>query len=42
MKYMKDIVVLVMAIGLMGILALIVYDEFAMANEHGGELMRTS
>ena len=37
MKYMKDIVVLVMAIGLMGILALIV-DEFAMANAHGGEL----
>jgi len=35
---MKDIVVLVMAIGLMGILALIVYDEFAMANAHGGEL----
>ena len=38
MRYMKDIVVLVMAIGLMGILALIVYDEFAMANAHGGEL----
>ena len=38
MKYMKDIVVLVMAIGLMGIPALIVYDEFAMANAHGGEL----
>jgi hypothetical protein len=38
MKYMKDVVVLVMAIGLMGILALIVYDEFAMANAHGGEL----
>ena len=37
MKYMKDIVV-VMAVGLMGILALIVYDEFAMANAHGGEL----
>ena len=35
---MKDIVVLVMAIGLMCILALIVYDEFAMANAHGGEL----
>jgi len=38
MKYMKDIVVLVLAIGLMGILGLIVYDEFKMANEHGGEL----
>tara|TARA_R100000742_G_C4276698_1_gene97955 strand:+ start:361 stop:564 length:204 start_codon:yes stop_codon:yes gene_type:complete len=38
MKYMKDIVVLVLAIGLMGILGLIVYDEFKMANEHGSEL----
>jgi len=38
MKYMKDIVVLVLAVGLMGILGLIVYDEFAMANENGGEL----
>ena len=38
MKYMKDIVVLVLAVGLMGILGLIVYDEFKMANEHGGEL----
>ena len=35
---MKDIVVLVMAVGLMSILVLIVYDEFAMANAHGGEL----
>jgi len=38
MKYMKDIVVLVLAVGLMGILGLIVYDEFKMANEHGGEI----
>jgi len=38
MKYMKDIVVLVMAVGLMSILGLIVYDEFAMANAHGSEL----
>jgi len=38
MKYMKDIVVLVLAVGLMGILGLIVYDEFKMANEDGGEL----
>jgi len=38
MKYMKDIVVLVLAVGLMGILGLIVYDEFKMANEYGGEL----
>ena len=35
---MKDIVVLVMAVGLMSILGLIIYDEFKMANEHGGEL----
>ncbi len=38
MTYMKDIVVLVMAVGLMSILGLIIYDEFAMANKHGGEL----
>ena len=38
MTYMKDIVVLVMAVGLMSILGLIIYDEFQMANEHGGEL----
>jgi len=38
MTYMKDIVVLVMAVGLMSILGLIIYDEFSMANEHGGEL----
>jgi len=38
MTYMKDIVVLVMAVGLMSILGLIIYDEFTMANEHGGEL----
>ena len=41
MKYIKDIVVLVLAIGLMGILGLIVYDEIKMANEHGGELYET-
>jgi len=38
LTYMKDIVVLVMAVGLMSILGLIIYDEFKMANEHGGEL----
>jgi len=38
MKYMKDIVVLVLAVGLMAILGLIIYDEFAMANATGGEL----
>ncbi len=38
MKYIKDITVLLMVVGLMGILGLIVVDEFQMANEHGGEL----
>ena len=36
MSRIKDIVVLVMALGLMGLLALIVVDEFMMANAHGG------
>lgn len=34
----KDISVLILVIGLMSILGLIVYDEFAMANAHGGKL----
>tara|TARA_R100000329_G_scaffold93524_1_gene77923 strand:+ start:1609 stop:1806 length:198 start_codon:yes stop_codon:yes gene_type:complete len=38
MSRIKDIVVLVMALGLMGLLALIVVDEFMMANAHGGTL----
>ena len=38
MKYIKDIIVLVLVVGLMGILGLIVVDEFQMANEHGGAL----
>lgn len=38
MKYTKDLIVLVLVMGLMGILGLIVVDEFMMANEHGGEL----
>jgi len=38
MKYIKDITVLIMVIGLMGILGLIVIDEFRMANENGGSL----
>lgn len=38
MSRIKDIVVLVMALGLMGLLALIVVDEFMMANAHGGAL----
>jgi hypothetical protein len=44
-KEMKDyqgilsaVIVLVFAVGLMGILGLIVVDEFMMANENGGEL----
>ena len=35
---MKDITMLILVIGLMSILGLIIYDEFKMANEHGGEL----
>jgi len=38
MGYMKDIIMLVLVLGLMSILGLIIYDEFAMANEYGGEL----
>jgi hypothetical protein len=38
MAYIKDITICVMGISLMLILGLIVYDEFAMANAHGGEL----
>jgi len=37
MKYIKDITVLILAIGLMGLLTLIVVDEFMIAAEHGGE-----
>ena len=38
MKYTKDLIVLVLVMGIMGILGLIVVDEFMMANDHGGEL----
>jgi hypothetical protein len=38
LKDIKGIIVLIMAIGLMAILGLIVYDEFSMANEHNAEL----
>ena len=38
MKYIKDITVLIMVVGLMGILGLIFVDEFMMANAHGGKL----
>lgn len=35
---LSAVIVLVFAVGLMGILGLIIVDEFMMANEHGGEL----
>jgi hypothetical protein len=38
MKYTKDLVVLIMAGGLMGLLGLIVVDEFMIAAEHNAEL----
>jgi hypothetical protein len=38
MENIKGIIVLVMAVSLMGILGLIVVDEFMMARENGGEL----
>jgi hypothetical protein len=37
MKYIKDITVLILAVGLMTLLGIIVIDEFMMASEHGGE-----
>jgi len=36
--YIKDVIVLVMAVGLMGLLGLIVVDEFMVAAEHNAEL----
>lgn len=38
MKYIKDIIVLVMAVGLMALLGLIVVDEFMVAAEHNAVL----
>mgnify|MGYP003125809997 FL=1 len=38
MKYTKDLVVLILAAGLMGILGMIVYDEFSLASETGTDL----
>ncbi len=38
MMYIKDVIVLVMAVGLMGLLGLIVVDEFMVAAEHNAEL----
>ena len=35
---LSAVIVLVFAVGLMGILGLIVVDEFMMTNENGGEL----
>ena len=37
MDYMKHITVMILAIGLMGLLGLIVVDEFMIASEHGGK-----
>lgn len=38
MSKIKDLTVLLLAVGLMGILGLIVVDEFMMASEQGGTL----
>jgi len=37
-RYTKDLIVLIMAAGLMGLLGLIVVDEFMVAAEHDAEL----
>jgi len=37
-RYTKDLIVLIMAAGLMGLLGLIVVDEFMVAAEHNAEL----
>jgi hypothetical protein len=38
MNHIKGLIVLVMAVGLMGLLGLIVVDEFMLAAEHNAEL----
>ena len=38
MEIMKPLTVMILATGLMGLLGLIVVDEFMMANAHGGAL----
>lgn len=38
MKDIRGIIVLIMAIGLMGLLSIIIVDEFAMAAEHDADL----
>jgi len=35
---MKDITVMILALGLMSLLGLIVVDEFMIASDHGGDL----
>jgi len=37
MKHMKDITVMILALGLMALLGLIVIDEFMIASDHGGD-----
>ena len=37
MKHMKDITVMILALGLMSLLGLIVVDEFMIASDHGGD-----
>jgi hypothetical protein len=38
MKDIKGIIVLIMAVGLMGLLGIIIVDEFSMAAEHDADL----
>ena len=38
MKDIRGIIVLIMAVGLMGLLGIIIVDEFAMAAEHDADL----
>jgi len=38
MKDIRGIIVLIMAVGLMGLLGIIIIDEFAMAAEHDADL----
>ncbi len=38
MKDIRGIIVLIMAVGLMGLLSIIIVDEFAMAADHDADL----
>ena len=38
MKNIKDLTICIMGVSLMGLLGLIVVDEFMMASQHGGKL----